>query len=419
MSGYSQIQTICHDCGWVVHQPELAKREMASCPRCNAKLSNHRVFKPETITAWALAALLSLGLALMFRYMRFEARGVENSIHLFDAPLALIGNGFTFLAVIVALTAIVLPAIYLLGVLYLAMCSLCDRALPGAWYVAHSITLVRPWLMADVFVIGVLVSLIKIVTLADISLGPSFFAYCSFALLVLYTTHIFDTRLFWSRFGRPQSAPKNLIAGQSAAIQGVVECDSCSACYTCDGRRHCPCCGRAHGRPQAKRVQWTSALLISAAFLLVPANMLPMMITKSLGYDTRSTIIGGVTQLIQMGSWPIAIIIFIASIMVPISKILILGGICLKVGVGTSTSAKRRAQLYRVTEFIGRWSMIDVFVVSVLSALIQAGGLMAVIPGSAAVPFTCAVILTMLAVMTFDPRLIWQLNVHEEKNSKV
>jgi paraquat-inducible protein A len=138
------------------------------------------------------------------------------------------------------------------------------------------------------------------------------------------------------------------------------------------------------------------ALVMTAIILYVPANVLPIMTTDQLGRSTDSTILGGVVLLIKLGSYPVAAIIFIASVLVPLGKLLALMALCCE-----------RTVLYRVTEFVGRWSMVDVFVVAILVSLIQLGGLMTIRPGIAALAFSGLVIVTMLAAESFDPRLIW------------
>lgn len=398
---------ICRSCDWVVRVPDLDADESAVCPRCNSGLGPGRVRSPQTAAAWATAALLALIMALLFTFLRFEAHGIEHSIVLWNAPLALLEDGYAALAVIVALAIIVLPAVFLAGMLYIAASRAVDRQLPGARWAAYGLVWLRPWLMADVFVVGVLVSLIKIVTLADIALGPSFFAFCGYALLVLEATRVSGVQAFWQQLGM-SSAQLRLVPGRAAAGQGACACRVCGEVVHRHAGQRCPTCGIRQRRGAFHRLQWTIALLISAGVLLIPANLLPIMETANLGYDTQATIIGGIRQLVQFGSWPIAIVIFFASLVIPIAKILILGWLCYSVRTQGSTDARRRLSIYRFTELIGRWSMIDVFVVAVLTALIQAGSFMAVQPGPGAVAFAAVVILTMLATVTFDPRVLWQ-----------
>jgi paraquat-inducible protein A len=151
----------------------------------------------------------------------------------------------------------------------------------------------------------------------------------------------------------------------------------------------------------------TLALLVTACILYIPANVLPIMTTDQLGRSVDSTILGGVVLLWNMGSYPVAGVIFFASVMVPVSKLLIMFALCWSVLSGHAKAARQRTTLYRITEFIGKWSMIDVFVVAVLVVLIRLGGILVIQPGVAAVAFAGVVAVTMVAAEGFDPRLIW------------
>jgi paraquat-inducible protein A len=192
----------------------------------------------------------------------------------------------------------------------------------------------------------------------------------------------------------------------TAAARGLASCHVCLK-LSREADRECPRCGaRLHCRiPDS--LQRTVALLITASLLYIPANLLPIMTTAQLGRSEDSTILGGVVLLMKLDSYPVAAVIFIASVIVPLGKLFVMGWLCWSVARRHSTSHRQRTVLYRVTEFIGRWSMTDVFVVTILVALIHLGGLMRVTPGAAAVAFSGVVIVTMLAAESFDPRLIW------------
>ena len=200
----------------------------------------------------------------------------------------------------------------------------------------------------------------------------------------------------------------------SAAARGLACCHVCYAVAPVEGHA-CPRCGSALHLRTPESLQRTVALLITASLLYVPANVLPIMTTSQLGRDIESTILGGVILLVELGSYPIAAVIFVASVLVPIGKLLTLYWLCWSVARRHRTSHRQRTILYRVTEFIGRWSMVDVFVVTVLVALIHLGGIMRVTPGLASIAFGGVVIVTMLAAESFDPRLIWdQLGDEDE-----
>ena len=192
----------------------------------------------------------------------------------------------------------------------------------------------------------------------------------------------------------------------TAAERGLASCHLCMKLASKD-LHQCPRCGtRLHLRKTAS-IQRTLALLITASILYVPANTLPIMVTDQLGRPIESTILGGVVLLIQLGSIPIAAIIFIASVLVPLGKLLIMFYLCWSVSNGPPIKQRQRTVLYRITEFIGKWSMLDVFVVAILVALVQLGDLLAIYPGGAALAFAGVVMVTILAAESFDPRLIW------------
>jgi len=192
----------------------------------------------------------------------------------------------------------------------------------------------------------------------------------------------------------------------SAAAQGLA---SCHVCYKLApaSSGDCPRCGAALHLRIRDSLQKSFALLVTATILYIPANLLPIMITAQLGTEIESTILGGVILLWEMESYPVASVIFIASVMVPVGKMLALYWLCWSVARGHESSRQQRTRLYRWTEFIGRWSMVDVFVVTILVALIHLGGVMMITPGTASIAFGGVVIVTMLAAESFDPRLIW------------
>lgn len=193
----------------------------------------------------------------------------------------------------------------------------------------------------------------------------------------------------------------------SAAARGLACCLSCGKLSPLQ-LRHCPRCGSRLQLRKPQSLQRCGAWLLTAVLLYLPANLYPIMATEFLGREELSTILGGVILLWAHGSYPIALVIFIASVLVPIAKILALAWLCLTVSRGHNRPSRLSA-LYQLTELVGRWSMVDVFVVAILVALIQLGALMSIYPGIAALAFAGVVIATMLAALSFDPRLIWDV----------
>jgi paraquat-inducible protein A len=196
----------------------------------------------------------------------------------------------------------------------------------------------------------------------------------------------------------------------TAAQAGLVLCGACGLlCRPAheDDPGRCPRCHEelAFRRPHALQRTW--AFILAAAICYLPANLLPILETTSLGSAEEDTIISGVVLLYTTGSWPLALIVLIARVMIPLAKLIALAYLLITVQRGSIRSNRERTRLYRLIIIIGRWSMLDVFVATFVVALIQLQPLMSVMPGPGVLFFAAVVVLTMLAAESFDPRLIW------------
>ena len=192
----------------------------------------------------------------------------------------------------------------------------------------------------------------------------------------------------------------------TAREAGLVGCTVCMRVNAQDAGA-CTRCGAALSSRDGTSLQRVWAWLIAGMIAFVPANMYPMLVTTSLGSESKNTLVGGIIELYHYGSYGVATIVLVASVMIPITKFLSIAYLALGIGRPHRSSKHQRHVLYEVVEFIGRWSMIDVFVVAILSALVQLGAAASVHPGIAAVSFALSVAFTMLAAESFDPRLIW------------
>lgn len=195
---------------------------------------------------------------------------------------------------------------------------------------------------------------------------------------------------------------------KAALAQGFIRCHDCGGLSKqADNNSYCPLCeGRLHPRlPHS--LQRSTALLLSAFFLYIPANIFPIMTYTRLGVGEPHTIIGGIISLINGDMVPIAMLVLVASILVPLLKLLGISLLLLNVHYRWQAHAKKWTTLYRVIAFVGRWSMLDIFMISILVALVDMGGVASVIAGPAATAFAAVVVLTMFAAKNFDPRLIW------------
>jgi paraquat-inducible protein A len=205
-------------------------------------------------------------------------------------------------------------------------------------------------------------------------------------------------------------------AGASAASQGLSACHMCCKLAPAD-QHHCPRCGSALHLRKTDSLQRTLALLVTACILYIPANLYPIMHTDTLGTTEPSTIMGGVVLLIKLGSVPVAAVIFIFSVMVPSAKLMSMFYLVWSVERGKKLSPRQRSVMYRITEFVGKWSMVDIFVVAILVALVHLGGMLVIRPGIAALAFAGVVIVTMVAAESFDSRLMWDALEDSDDNS--
>lgn len=198
----------------------------------------------------------------------------------------------------------------------------------------------------------------------------------------------------------------------TALDKSLVGCHSCHLVSKAravhgKGEMMCPRCGSVLHQRKLNSLSRTWALVIAAAIFYIPANVLPITTVTSLGHAQSDTIMSGVIYFLLTGSWPIALVIFIASIFVPLVKLLILTFLLISIQRKWQWRPKDRTRLYRITEAIGRWSMTDVYVVTILVALVKLGGLASIEAEAGAIYFAAVVVTTMFAAMSFDPRLIW------------
>jgi paraquat-inducible protein A len=322
----------------------------------------------------------------MFDFLTFKANGIEIRIDMIASVNILVANGYVILAGVEIVTIFIIPLIILFCLLYLLFYINRGEYPAKGKKIMSLLFVLVPWSMVEIFLVGTLVSLIKITALADIDLGLSFYAYVLFSLSMTAALLHLDKRQLHLQL-HSVSLNKN--------IKRVLQ------------STHTKQSEKASSVKASNRIQQSWALLLTSVVFYIPANVLPIMNTRILGQDEPSTIIGGVILLWNHGSYPIAIVIFVASILVPVGKFFVLAWLTYSVQTGTTRFTRERMKLYRLAEFIGRWSMVDVFVVIILVSLVQLGNVMTILPGAATLAFSGVVVMTMLAAMRFDSTLIY------------
>ena len=414
----------CPDCDLQQSIPPLLPGGSARCARCRVTVARNPVDPIGRPLALTLAAAAVFLVANTMPLMSLSAVGRESSTTILGGAHEMWVRGSEITAVIVAFCAVIAPGAviaFLLAVLIGA------RRAPAPRWVGRllsSVGHVQPWSMCEVMLLGILVALIKIAHLATVIPGIGLYAIAVLVVLLAVISSIFEPRAIWSRvvwadgtvpaFRRKPSD----VEGAGAWVSTHPNLASCTTCGLLsrpagpDQRGLCPRCGHAlHARRHAS-LQTTWALVIASAILFVPANAFPVLVTTTFGTTEASTILGGVVFLYQEGSWMLALIVLVASVVVPIGKLAALVYLMLTVQSGSLKSNHDRTRLFRLVELIGRWSMLDVFVVAFIVALVQLDPLMSVAPGIGVMYFMVVVVLTMFAAHSFDPRLIWNPRAH-------
>ncbi len=308
-------------------------------------------------------------------------------------------EGFGFLALIVACFSIAAPLAYL-GLLVAVLCSLGLEAYPAWLGPAFRRALwLRPWAMPEIYAVGGFVAYSRMEKIANVDVGSGGWAFLAAALAFLAVDAMIDKRAVW------RAIAPDLGAGPGAESVACLDCDLPAPAS--DGNAHCPRCGARLRRRKPEALSRATALVLAAYLLYIPANFLPVLTVERYGYVESDTIMAGIRELAHIGAWPLAVIVFLASIVVPMLKLLSLSWFLAAEKRRTPRGLLARTRLHAVVANIGRWSNIDVFMGSILAALVQFGILYNVKAEPGALAFAAVVLLTMIASRCFDSRLMW------------
>ena len=404
------MQIACHLCDLICQVPELADDQVALCPVCEGMIGQNLDSHLDNVIPMSISALILLACSLPFTFISFSRQGIVQSIGLLDAAEMMLQYGQPFLASLINLTIILLPASILTFNLLL-------HAKVVSWlpkeiqiFFTKAVFQAKEWCMPEIFLVGVLVSLVKITSLADVEIGMSFWAFAGFVFCFIFTLVKLNKMATWDYIAH-HSQFMQALAGVRAIDENLAACPQCDILTL---EKHCPRCSTEVTLRDPHNLQKTLAWTITSGLLYIPANLYPITTTVLFTDAKSSTLIEGVALLWQSGSYPVALVIFVASVVIPLAKLAILASLCWVVKRRVKFSQLSFTKIYAVTEFLGKWSMMDVFVVAVLVALVHLGGIMEVIPGPGALFFSAMVIASMLAVHTFDPRQLWDIKQKEE-----
>jgi paraquat-inducible protein A len=418
----------CADCDLLQNVPLLPPRGKALCCRCGKVLATNKPVANERTLALAIGAAIVFVIANAFPLMGLSAAGREFDTTIIGGAWAMWQEGHQLTAALVGLCAVVAPAGYIVITIMVLIATRNHRSAPS-WVgdLLHWVELAREWAMAEVMMLGILVAMIKIADFATVIIGVGMFATGALILLLTAMTINFDPEEIWTQVqwnaggvrthsksppnyglprGREVSAPREPMAMPS----GIALCKHCGLLSKLTATHETSYCSRCSNKLAFRRheaIQRTWALIIAAAICYIPANIFPVMTSVTIVGAHEDTIIDGVILLYLTGSWHLALIVLIASVMIPVAKLFALAYLLITVQRRSLKSNRERVQLYRLVEFIGRWSMLDVFVIAFVVALVQLKPLMAAQPRAGVLFFAAVVVLTIFASQSFDPRLIW------------
>jgi paraquat-inducible protein A len=403
----------CHACALVhrVLPSHMPDQGVAACTRCGTELYRRVDRSVDRSLACHLGALLLFYVANAYPIMAMGVEGRSQAATIAEGALSLWREGMPFVAAVVLLAGTLVPLAKILGGLYVLVPVRLGLHHPPAMPLVFRWTLrARPWAMMEVYLLGLIVAYVKLGDTATVEVGVAALAFVALILTLAAADANLEPHAVWARIARQAGLEAARAAGSGTIL---VSCRDCEQVVPLperaaeDGQERCPrCAARLHRRkPESLARAW--ALLAAAAILYVPANTLPVMTVVYLGQGEPSTILGGIVTLIEEDMLPIALLVLFASVVVPVVKILGLAALLVSAQRRSAWRPRDRTRVYRLIEGVGRWSMVDVFMIAILTALVRFGALSSVEPGLGAAAFCAVVILTMLAAMAFDPRLIW------------
>ena len=403
------ILVCCQECALPQVVPPLRTGVTAACLRCGATLRRSSADPLNLALATTLGAAALLAVGLVTAIAAVEGIGQRRLAFLVSGPVALAQNGLWELSVLVTFTTVIAPAACAVLLLYTMVGLRLGRKFPCMGHAFAWRNRLRPWSMIEVFLVGYFVAYSKLGALVYMQPGAGFFALFGFMVLNIATDISLDKVSVWEAIERvaPRTPPGAAPRAHTLHPE-PTSCPTCAlACHPSTAAALCPRCGAMLHRRKPDSLARTAALATSGLILYAPANLFPVLTVIRLEQGSPSTILSGVWELVGAGQVPLAIIVFVASVAVPVLKLLGLAVMLVVALRGRGTHLRQLSALYRVVAAIGRWSMIDIFMESILAALVQFGGAATITPGSGALAFAAVVIFTMFAAESFDPRLMW------------
>jgi paraquat-inducible protein A len=394
----------CPQCDTLFFLPAVKSSESAYCPRCDAKVHHGRDWSLTRLAAMATAMLLLMPLAFSEPLLRIYLLGTKIDANVFQGIWQMARQGDPVTAAMVLFCAVGAPITLIAAIIYLYFGNILGMNLRPVLLMLDRL---KEWVMVDIYLVGIGVASIKVKEYAFMQPGVGLVAFVALVVLSLLTMIHLNVEQLWERF-YPQRPPRAFNAQ-------LRVCLGCHFTGVPDIRGRCPRCHvpLRHRRRQSLQKSW--AALIASLMFLLPANLLPISVIYVNGSRQEDTILSGIISLAG-SNIAVAAVVFIASILVPFTKIIVLLTLLLSIHFKCERGLRTRILLLRFITWIGRWSMLDLFVIALTMSLVNRDQLLAFTMGPAAFYFGAAVILTILAVEWLDSRLLW--DAHESGNAR-
>ena len=410
----------CPDCDKLLEKQNIPDGKVVHCPRCGSLLHTTVHNSLQKSIALSLAGLVIYIPAITLPIMTFTVAGLKGSGSVVDAMLALFESNYYFVGLMVLLVSIVFPLLKL-GLLFLSSVSIAaghvSRFVIGMFRLYKHLS---EWGMVEVYMLGILVSIIKMYSMAMIHYDIGLFCFIGLVILTVWSSTVVDDQRFWILIeqqqkkndpGEAESSEFNPGA-ETAQEAGLIRCHDCGKLSIDEpvGPDEMLRCSRCHAALYSRKpgsLTRTWALVLTSLVLYLPANILPMMRVNFMGSPSDSTILDGIIYFFQDGEYLVGGIILTASVLVPLFKILGIILILLSIKFHWNSWLKHKSAIFRFIEFIGRWSFLDVFVVALLVAMVRFGAITTIEADPGASFFTAVVVCTMFAALSFDPRIMW------------
>ncbi|HEX4337255.1 MAG TPA: paraquat-inducible protein A [Polyangiaceae bacterium] len=399
-------QRECRDCGLFQALPALPIGASALCVRCGRTLRSRRRHGVALSFVCTTLAILLFGFVLQSRLMDLHALGRLSSGTVFTGPEWLGRDGRWQISLLVLVTLVVMPFVKLSVMLAALLAASVRRGFRLISWSFGWLDAISPWSMVEVFLVGAMVAYTRLDAIAKVDVGPALVAAGGMAIAMAGADAALDPEAVWERISRSGAERR---PARRSGERRRVGCDACGLVTEAVGGERCERCHHRLGHRKKNSVARVWACVLSAAILYVPANLLPVMTITRFDRGGPRTILGGVIELMNDHMWPLALVVFLASVAIPLFKLGVLVAVLVTTELGSSKALRARTRLYKFVRAVGRWSMIDVFMLTVLVGLVHMGFIAEVLPDDGAMAFAAVVVLTMLATEMLDTRLMWDV----------